>query len=102
MTRAEVIAKLDGSGLPFAPIGKPEDLFDDPHLQHGGLEDVTLDNGTSVRLPTIPLEMGGARIGAPQELPKPGRDAREVLEAIGYDEERIAALIAGGAVGENI
>jgi crotonobetainyl-CoA:carnitine CoA-transferase CaiB-like acyl-CoA transferase len=101
MTRAEVIAKLDGSGLPFAPIGKPEDLFDDPHLQHGGLEDVRLDNGTSVRLPTIPLEMGGARIGAPQELPKPGRDAREVLEAIGYDEERIAALIAGGAVGEN-
>jgi len=101
MTRAEVIAKLDGSGLPFAPIGKPEDLFDDPHLQHGGLEDVTLDNGTHVRLPTIPLEMGGVRIGAPQELPKPGRDAREVLEGLGYDEERIAALIADGAVGEN-
>jgi len=101
MTRAEVIARLDGSGLPFAPIGKPEDLFEDPHLQHGGLEDVTLDNGTSVRLPTIPLEMGGARISAPQELPKPGRDARSVLEGLGYDEERIAALIAGGAVGES-
>jgi len=101
MTRAEVIAKLDGSGLPFAPIGKPEDLFDDPHLQHGGLEDVTLDNGTPVRLPTIPLEMGGGRIGAPQELPKPGRDARAVLAALGYDEERIDALITGGAVGEN-
>ncbi|AUX69102.1 formyl-CoA transferase [Porphyrobacter sp. HT-58-2] len=101
MTRAEVIAKLDGSGLPFAPIGKPEDLFDDPHLQHGGLEDVTLDNGTQVRLPTIPLEMAGTRIGAPQELPTPGRDAREVLERLGYDEERIAALIADGAVGES-
>lgn len=101
MTRAEVIAKLDGSGLPFAPIGKPEDLFDDPHLQHGGLEDVTLDNGTHVRLPTIPLEMGGARIGSPQELPKPGRDARSVLAGLGYDEDRIAGLIAGGAVGES-
>ncbi|MFM7404570.1 MAG: CaiB/BaiF CoA transferase family protein [Erythrobacter sp.] len=101
MIRAEVIAKLDGSGLPFAPIGKPEDLFDDPHLQHGGLEDVTLDDGTPLRLPTIPLEMGGARIGAPQELPKPGRDARGVLAALGYDKERIAALIADGAVGEN-
>lgn len=101
MTRAEVIAKLDGSGLPFAPIGKPEDLFDDPHLQHGGLEDVTLDNGTSVRLPTIPLAMNGTRIGAPQELPKPGRDARAVLEGMGYDEDTIAALIAGGAVGES-
>ena len=101
MTRAEVIAKLDGSGLPFAPIGKPQDMFDDPHLAQGGLEDVTLDNGTAVRLPTIPLEMGGQRIGAPQELPKPGRDARKVLAGLGYDEDRIAALIAGGAVGES-
>ncbi|HSJ78262.1 MAG TPA: CaiB/BaiF CoA-transferase family protein [Erythrobacter sp.] len=101
MTRAEVIAKLDGSGLPFAPISKPEDLFDDPHLQHGGLEDVTLDNGTQVRLPTIPLAMGGQRIGAPQHLPKPGRDARAVLAALGYDENRITALIDAGAVGEN-
>jgi len=101
MTRAEVIAKLDGSGLPFAPIGRPEDMFDDPHLQQGGLEDVTLDNGTEVRLPTIPLEMGGKRIGGLQHLPKPGRDARAVLAGLGYDEDRIAALIAGGAVGES-
>jgi crotonobetainyl-CoA:carnitine CoA-transferase CaiB-like acyl-CoA transferase len=101
MTRAEVIAKLDGSGLPFAPIGKPEDMFDDPHLQHGGLEDVTLDNGTQVRLPTIPLEMGGQRIGSAQRLPMPGRDARAVLAELGYEDDRIASLIAGGAVGEN-
>jgi crotonobetainyl-CoA:carnitine CoA-transferase CaiB-like acyl-CoA transferase len=101
MTRAEVIAKLDGSGLPFAPIGKPEDLFDDPHLQHGGLEDVTLDNGTQVRLPTIPLEMNGARIGAPQHLPTPGQDAHAVLTNLGYNKNKITALINAGVVGEN-
>ncbi|MDJ0643186.1 MAG: CaiB/BaiF CoA-transferase family protein [Erythrobacter sp.] len=100
MTRDEVIAKLDGSGLPFAPIGKPEDMFDDPHLNQGGLEDVTLDNGTEVRLPTIPLEMDGKRVGSPQQLPTPGADARGVLAALGYDDERIAALIEQGAVGE--
>jgi crotonobetainyl-CoA:carnitine CoA-transferase CaiB-like acyl-CoA transferase len=98
MTRAEVIAKLDGSGLPFAPIGKPEDLFDDPHLQHGGLEDVTLDNGTQVRLPTIPLEMNGARIGAPQHLPTPGQDAHAVLTNLGYNKNKITALINAGVV----
>ncbi|MFN4112515.1 MAG: CaiB/BaiF CoA transferase family protein [Sphingomonadaceae bacterium] len=102
MTRAEVIAKLDGSGLPFAPIGRPEDMFNDPHLAHGGLEDVTLDNGTEVRLPTIPLEMGGQRIGQSQHLPRPGRDARAVLAKLGYDDSRLEALFDSGAVEENI
>lgn len=101
-TAAEVIAKLDGSGLPFAPIGKPQDMFDDPHLNKGGLEDVRLDNGTEVRLPTIPLEMDGKRIGSPQQLPTPGADARGVLAALGYDEARIDALIKQGAVGEEV
>ena len=99
MSAAEVIAKLDGSGLPFAPIGKPEDMFDDPHLNTGGLEEVTLDNGTEVRLPTIPLEMDGKRVGSPQQLPTPGEDARDVLAALGYNTARIDALIKEGAVG---
>ncbi len=101
MTAAEVIGKLDGSGLPFAPIGKPEDMFDDPHLAQGGLEDVTLDNGTEVRLPTIPLEMDGKRIGSAQQLPKAGADHADVLNSLGYDDERIKALYDSGAVGEN-
>jgi crotonobetainyl-CoA:carnitine CoA-transferase CaiB-like acyl-CoA transferase len=102
MTSAEVIAKLDGSGLPFAPIGRPEDMFDDPHLNTGGLEDVVLDNGTNVRLPTIPLEMAGQRIGSPQHLPKPGRDTRAVLAGLGYDQKRVEALIEAGAVAASL
>jgi len=99
-TAEEAIAKLDGSGLPFAPIGKPQDMFADPHLNEGGLEDVVLDNGTEVRLPTIPLQMGGKRVGSPQELPSPGADARTVLSSLGYDSQKIEALISDGAVGE--
>lgn len=101
MTRAEVIAKLDGSGMPFAPIGKPEDLFDDPHLAEGGLEPVTLDDGRETRLPTIPLELNGKRPGGGAALPLPGADTRAVLAGLGYDEARIAALIAQGAVEES-
>lgn len=100
MTRSEVVEKLEGTGLPFAPIGKPEELFDDPQLLHGGLEDVTLDSGEQVRLPTVPLEMAGKRIGSPQQLPKPGADARQVLATLGYDQERISTLIETGAVEE--
>ena len=101
MTRAEVVAKLDGTGMPFAPIGKPEELFDDPHLNQGGLEPVTLDDGKITKLPTIPLEMAGGRPGAPQILAKPGEQSRSVLAALGYDDDQIAALIASGAVEES-
>ena len=101
MTRAEVIAKLDGTGMPFAPIGKPEELFDDPHLNAGGMEPVTLDTGAQTKLPTIPLEMDGKRPGAPSALPLPGADARAVLAALGYPADRIAALIESGAVEES-
>ena len=101
-TQAEVIARLDGSGLPFAPIGKPEELFDDPHLAaSGGLEAVMLDDGRATRLPGLPLELAGERPGGASTLPRPGADSRSVLAGLGYDDERIAALIAAGAVGES-
>jgi crotonobetainyl-CoA:carnitine CoA-transferase CaiB-like acyl-CoA transferase len=101
MTRTEVVARLDGTGMPFAPIGKPEDLFDDPHLNQGGLEPVTLDDGKTTKLPTIPLEMAGGRPGAAQILARPGEQSRSVLAALGYDDDQIAALIASGAVEES-
>ncbi len=98
-TRDEVSAKLDGSGLPFAPIGRPEDMFDDPHLlASGGLEAVTLDNGAETQLPVLPIMFGDARPHAAATLPAPGADADAVLAALGYDSETIAALRTSGAV----
>lgn len=98
--RDELIAKLDGTGLPFAPIGKPEELFDDPHLNAGGgLEQATLPDGKTVSLPTLPLELGGARTGVDDALPEPGRDSAWVLESLGYSAAEIAALKQAGAVG---
>ena len=98
-TRAEIIARLEGTGIPFAPVSKPEELFDDPQLAAGGLETVFLDDGRETKLPTVPLEMAGLRTGAENHLPQPGRDAREVLGALGYGDEKIEQLIGSGAVG---
>ena len=99
-TRDQVIAKLDGTGLPFAPIGRPEDLFDDPHLgASGGLEAVTLDDGRATMLPGLPIEMDGARTGGADSLPKPGRDTAAILSDLGYSDAELATLRAGGAVG---
>lgn len=98
MTRAEIVARLEGTGLPFAPIGRPEDMFDDPQLASGGLEDVTLDSGKQTRLPTIPLQMGGKRPGGSAALPQPGADAEAILQELGYPAQHIAELIGQGAV----
>jgi crotonobetainyl-CoA:carnitine CoA-transferase CaiB-like acyl-CoA transferase len=98
-TRAQILERLEGTGIPFAPVSKPEELFDDPQLAQGGLEPVLLDNGQETKLPTIPLEMGGKRPGGEQRLPLPGADARGVLAALGYGTDKVEALIATGAIG---
>jgi crotonobetainyl-CoA:carnitine CoA-transferase CaiB-like acyl-CoA transferase len=99
-TRDQVIARLNGSGLPFAPIGKPEDLFDDPHLHaSGGLEPVTLDSGEETRLPVIPVEMDGRKAASPASLPNVSADREAILARYGYAPDAIAELIAAKAVG---
>lgn len=79
----EIIAKLDGSGLPFAPIGKPEDMFDDPHLaESGALEVVTLSDGTQTRLPALPIAFDGVLPAHPATLPQPDADRDEILRML--------------------
>jgi crotonobetainyl-CoA:carnitine CoA-transferase CaiB-like acyl-CoA transferase len=99
--RDELIARLEGSGLPFAAVGKPEELFDDPHLTaSGALEPVRLAEGGETRLPGLPIAFDGGRTHAQAVLPQAGADTRAVLGSLGLDEERIAALIASGAAEE--
>ena len=98
-TKAALIARLDGSGLPFAPIGRPEDLFADPHLLAGqGLASVTLDDGTMTLLPVIPIALDGERLGG-GALPTAGQDTNAILAGLGMAVGEIAALRAAGAVG---
>ncbi len=97
--RDDLIARLEGSGLPFAAIGRPEDMFDDPHLlASGGLEPVTLPGGATTMLPTLPIEMNGVRPYAAASLPEAGADTRTVLAGLGYDDAKIAALLQSGAI----
>jgi crotonobetainyl-CoA:carnitine CoA-transferase CaiB-like acyl-CoA transferase len=79
--KAELVARLETLGLPFAPITRPEDLFDDPHLNaQGGLVEVTLpDNGVKVALPALPLAFDGRRPGLSRDLAAPGADTETVL-----------------------
>jgi crotonobetainyl-CoA:carnitine CoA-transferase CaiB-like acyl-CoA transferase len=95
MGKRELMDKCEQLGLPFAPIAKPEDLFDDPHLNaSGGLTPVTLSNGTATKVPNLPIEMDGARFGTRLDIPPVGGHTREVLAGLGYSLEEIGELIA--------
>jgi len=97
--KAELVAKLERTGLPFAPIGRPEDLFDDPHLAaSGGLGAVTLADGTSNKLPLLPVELDGQRPTQGGTLPRAGAHSREILRALGLGEAEIEALVADSVV----
>jgi crotonobetainyl-CoA:carnitine CoA-transferase CaiB-like acyl-CoA transferase len=98
-TKAALVEKLERTGLPFAPIGKPEDLFDDPHLlASGGLGDVTLADGTRTQLPLLPMELDGQRPTQGGTLPAVGAHTREVLRGLGVTDAEFDALAAGKAI----
>ncbi len=91
------------SGLPFAPIRKPEDLYDDPHLKAtGGLADISLPDGeragATVKTTLFPITLQGQRLGVRMSPPKLGEHTRELLEGIGYSKEKIDTLLAQAAV----
>ncbi|NQV94382.1 MAG: CoA transferase [Sphingomonadales bacterium] len=97
--RDDLIAKLEGTGLPFAPIARPEDMFDDPHLSaSGGLEDVTMVNGETVRLPALPIEMNGQRLSEAAELQDIGAQTDSLLVELQYSAEEIQAMKDKAAV----
>lgn len=100
LPHGEIMRRLETIGLPYAPVARPEDLFDDPHLnESGGLLPVTVPGGAATRLPALPVEMGGGRLQRRRDVPEAGADTDEVLAELGYDAARIAALRADGVAG---
>jgi crotonobetainyl-CoA:carnitine CoA-transferase CaiB-like acyl-CoA transferase len=99
MEMAEITRRCEAARLPFAPVSRPEDLFDDPHLRAGGrLLDTVLPDGTRAALPALPVELGDYRCVLRRPPPELGEDTREVLEALGYDTARIDSLAARGTI----
>ena len=103
-TAAELTQIFETAGLPFAPIVKPEALFDDPHLQAtGGLADVRLTDGKragqTARAALLPFTMDGQRLGVRRQPPLQGENTDELLVGLGLESETIERLRASRAVG---
>jgi crotonobetainyl-CoA:carnitine CoA-transferase CaiB-like acyl-CoA transferase len=79
----ELAPKLEAAGIPYAPIARPEQLVNDPHLKHsGGLVPMTTDDGGSTDVVLLPLTMGGRRPGVRMPLPRVGEHTDEVLAGL--------------------
>jgi crotonobetainyl-CoA:carnitine CoA-transferase CaiB-like acyl-CoA transferase len=99
MTKQALMDKCEALGLPFAPIAKPEDLFDDPHLNaSGGFTPVTFPDGRQTKVPVLPVEMDGQRFGTRLDIPRAGEHTRELLAGLGYAPAEIDSLVSGRIV----
>jgi len=102
-TAAALAAKFEQAGLPFAPIRKPEELFDDEHLlATGGLADITLPDGDragqTAQTTLFPFTMDGQRLGVRLQPPRLGQHSADLLRALGYSDNETEALRHAGVV----
>ena len=102
-TADALAAVFERHGLPFAPILRPEQLFDDPHLNAtGGLAEITLPDGEraggTARTTLMPLRLDGQRMGVRLDPPRLGQHTQDLLAGLGYTADQVAALRACAAV----
>ncbi len=91
---AELSAVFEKHGLPFAPITRPQDLFDDPHLNAtGGLAPLELPDGRATKVPLLPLMLDGHRPAVRLQPPRLNEHGPGLLRELGYSEEEIERLL---------
>jgi len=94
-----LLAVLEEIGVPFSPVARPTDLFDDPQLNADGrMLPVTMPNGRTAKLPRLPIEVGRHDFGLRRQPPKVGENTVEVLAEAGFTPDEIAGLAGEGAI----
>ncbi|MFT7391202.1 MAG: crotonobetainyl-CoA:carnitine CoA-transferase CaiB-like acyl-CoA transferase, partial [Paracoccaceae bacterium] len=100
--------RFESAGIPFAPILKPSDMYDDPHVMRpGGLALSRCADGTAFRAPAMPFEVDGTMLTGGGDVAGMGEDTAAVLGALGLTADAIArasgadriAPVSGGGSG---
>ncbi len=99
---AELAALFERHGLPFAPITRPHELLEDPHLlATGGLAPITLPDGASAgqtaQTVLLPLAIDGERLGVRRSPPRLGEHSADLLTELGYsadDAQRLSRTVS--------
>jgi crotonobetainyl-CoA:carnitine CoA-transferase CaiB-like acyl-CoA transferase len=92
-TLSQLVTICERIGVPFAPILRPDQLFDDPHVNHpGATVEITLSNDARAKVPALPVEYGGSRLGLHRGLPQIGEHNEDVANELGYSDEDLKRL----------
>ncbi len=103
---AELSQTFESRSLPYAPITRPQDLLDDPHLlASGGLTPITIPADAScagqpvqTHAPLLPLSLNGQRLPVRRGPPALGEHTQALLRSLGYFDAQIAQLRADGVL----
>jgi crotonobetainyl-CoA:carnitine CoA-transferase CaiB-like acyl-CoA transferase len=95
----QLALQLEANGIPFAPIRRPEELFNDQHLQQsGGMADLQLEDGSHTPMPLLPLSLDGQRLQPRRAIARIGEHTRQVMRELGYSDAHIGELCAAGVL----
>ncbi len=98
-TLAEMVEICEAVAVPFAPLGRPGDLFDDPHLLASGrMLEIDFGERGIFKIPPLPVQMGAHALGIRRQAPILGEHTSEVLEDAGLSRGEIEDLAAEGTV----
>lgn len=98
---AELQVLLNGTDIPVFPMHTFESVLDDPHLQDiGFFNELQHPQVGTVRNTAVPSEWSGTPPGPATPAPRAGEHSRSVLREVGFDDTRIDALLACGALRE--
>jgi len=98
-TRAELISALDQVGVPCGAINTVPEVFEDPQVKaRGMLKHVPHPSGVNVPQVSTPMRFSEAPLPDVPAPPTLGQHTDAVLDELGYDVSRIAALRAAGVI----
>lgn len=99
LKKSDLMALAEKASIPFAPVNKPIELSNDPHMNlSGSLAEVQTPAGKLIKLPKIPLRLNGKAFDLRTQPPRVGEGSRDIYRSIGYSDDEIDSLIKEGVV----
>jgi len=99
LKKSDLMALAEKASIPFAPVNKPIELSNDPHMNlSGSLAEVQTPAGKLIKLPKIPLRLNGKAFDLRTQPPRVGEGSLNMYRCIGYSQEEINSLTKEGVV----